>query len=155
MTKPSLIHPVLKSALQSLDLEANQEIARYHQSKSHFSPQDSSGKIVKTSSLSLKQPQEIPDGQQTVILEAETITSPQENIPSGLLQSFTTPWGLASIVLTTIGSSLLGWANMPQNLPQPQPGAVNADSTPGIVEGLDLSRKTLLLNFKNLSRLPK
>jgi hypothetical protein len=148
MTKRSLIHPKLKTALSSLDLEIEAEINRYQNQKSSHREKNSflRENLAIIPQSSYQQPKEIDTWQR------QAVTNIQQPAADGF-GVFKQPLGIASIIITIIGSSLLGInLNKPvqvQSTLEPS----ESITTPALVQGVNLASEEIELNLQTLSTL--
>lgn len=141
MNKPSSVHPVLKTALQNLELELEAEIARYQQPKA----------IIPSSPSDLDIPAS-PISCPPSIIEVDNLVDNFAPSPKSeqMTNIFTTPFGLTSLILTILGSSLLGFHYTQTETPVAPPSPSPLSS---ITEGLNLATEAEPLNLKSLSKI--
>lgn len=162
MTESSFIHPRLRMTINSLDLDIAQEIAKYKNHRNReiqkYPISNPPRKIVESQDNLVTKKETIRNEvknneteENDYVIEAKPITSK----PPSFISSFTTPWGIASLILTVIGSSLLG-LNLNTNSSRSDYPATNSTiSSPEIVEGVDLSKETVELNLKTVTKMRK
>lgn len=128
MNKRSVVHPTLKTAIGSLELEIETEISRYQQN-------------CGTNSLQKHHSSNKPEVWENPVISVETTPEPK------LISVFKQPWGMASVLITMIASGLLGASLY-------KPVQTQQDySTPIVVEGLNLAQEELELNLQSISTL--
>jgi len=146
MTKRSLIHPKLKTAVSSLELEIEAEISRYQQQKSSPPPKDAF--LGETIAIV---PQESSQKSELELWHYQVVTTTTDKPVAQLIDLFKQPLGIASIIITILGSSLLGMSvTQPVSIKSSEQIPASL-ATPKIVEGVNLATEEVELNLQTLS----
>jgi hypothetical protein len=146
MTKRSLIHPKLKTAVSSLDLEIEAEISRYQQQKSSKPPKNAF--LGETTAII---PQESSQNSEVELWHYQVFTTTQNKPVAQLIDLFKRPLGIASVIITILGSGLLGMSlTQPVSIKSSEqiPESLAA---PKIVDGVNLATEEVELNLQTLS----
>lgn len=146
MTKRSLIHPKLKTAVSSLELEIEAEISRYQQQKASRPPKNA---FLGENTAII--PTESSQKLELELWHLQVVTTTKDKPVAKLIDLFKQPLGIASVIITILGSSLLGMSLT-------QPVSIKSSeqipeslATPKIVEGVNLATEEVELNLQTLS----
>ncbi len=149
MTERSLIHPKLKTALSSLDLEIEAEINRYQNQKPSHRKKDpflgKNGAIIPQNSYQQPQGMEVWHNQAVTNIPEPSVTN--------TFAVFKEPLGIASIIITMISSSLLGFNLSKPVQVQSTSEPSESSTTPAIVQGVNLATQETELNLQTLTTL--
>jgi hypothetical protein len=146
MTKRSVIHPKLKTAVNSLELEIEAEISRYQQQKSANPPKNAF--LGETTAIVPTESNQKPELE---LWHYQVVTTTKDKPVAQIIDLFKQPLGIASVIITILGSSLLGMSLT-------QPVSIKSSeqipeslATPKIVEGVNLATEEVELNLQTLS----
>jgi hypothetical protein len=154
MNKRSQIHPNLKAAISSLELDLEAEIARYQNNKS----QQVQTAAITPEYLPVESnltPSITPENKEIELWHNQVVNASTVELPDNFLSVFKQPLGIASVLITGIASSLLGLS-----LNTPIEGKTDNQQSeslnpPEIVEGLNLATQDVELNLRTLATLNK